>query len=390
MAIQRITVFEFAPTADEIWCIPRHDKDGYARYDADDGLVSILDTAHDTKLRPEIITNYAGGKATNVARVLDRLLMDKDDPYVELITFLPPPPDGPLRELEFGNAGGVFLRPSTAAGIYIQCLQIAGLRRVRPHFEVVDELAESGKMQTTRSCIEITLKEDSGSLNFSPRIVWSQRAADAVLSRVAEVTRDADLVVMAGSPPIWNVQPGAHLTSQNFYAGVMDAVGPDCHVSIDTRGRYLHDCLMSQNSPRFAFMNRDEFGDLAGSWSRLSERFFPGTLLVHDKQGCWVWDEKLPTYAESLSEAEFYPSMRVPKVYSTIGAGDAMHAGFLKEWICAKSEMSRGERVRRAAVYSQIVAGFAVSNERATHGINAQEIESEYGKILTEIWHDSH
>ena len=384
MAIQRVTVFEFAPTADEIWCIPRHDKNGYFSYSETDGLVSILDTAHDTKLRPEIITNYAGGKATNVARVLDRLLMDKDDPYVELITFLPPPPDGPLRKLEFGNFGDVSLRPSTPAGIYIQCLQITGLRKVKPHFEVVDELAASGKMQTTRSCIEITLKEDSGSLNFSPRIVWSQETADAVLSRVAKVTREADLVVMAGSPPTWDTQPGAHLTPDSFYAKVMDVISPDCHVSIDTRGRYLHDCFTSQNLPRFAFMNRDEFGDLSGSLNQLSKRSFSGTLLVHDKHGCWVWDGKLPTSTKSLSEAEFYPSMSVPKVYSTIGAGDAMHAGFLKEWICSEGGIPREEYLRRAAVYSQIVAGFSVSNERATHGIDARTIENKFQEIWDE------
>ena len=387
MAIQRVTIFEFAPTADEIWCIPRHDKDGYVRYDAATGLLSILDTAHDTKLRPEIITNYAGGKATNVARMLDRLLVDEDEPYVELITFLPPPPEGSLRELELGNSGDVSLRPSTAAGIYIQCLQIAALRRVKPHFEVVDELEASGKMQTTRSCIEITLKEGSGSLNFSPRMVWSQKAADAVLSRVAEVARDADLLVMAGSPPTWETQPGAHLTPLSFYARVMDAISPDCHVSIDSRGRFLHDCFTSQRSPRFAFMNMDEFGDLAGSWEQLSERAFTGTLLVHDKRGCWMWDANLPDRADSFSEAKFYPSMDVPKVYSTIGAGDAMHAGFLKEWICSKADAPREERLKRAAVYSQIVAGFAVSNEKATHGIDAQEVENRFRKIWNHEFH---
>lgn len=382
MSIQRVTVFEFAPTADEIWCLPQHDRDGYARYDAQDGLVSFLDTAHHAKQRPEIITTYAGGKATNVARVLDRLLVDEDEVFVELITFLPPPPEGPLRELEFGDAGGVSLRPSTAAGIYVQCLQIAGLRKVRPHFEIVDELEESGRMQTTRRCIEVTFRESSGSLNFSPPIVWSQRAANAVRSRVAEVARGVDLVVMAGAPPVWQARPGAHLARHTFYARIIDALESDCQVSIDTRGQYLHECLMAQKMPRFVFMNTEEFGDLAGSWSGLGERAFPCTLLVHDERGCWVWDRKLPHEQDLFSEAEHFPAIPVPRIYSTIGAGDAMHAGFLKEWICS---MPPEERLRRAVVYSQVVAAIAVSNEKATHGIDAGVVEDKLQQIWREI-----
>jgi len=375
MAIQRVTVLEFAPTADEIWCLPRHDIDGYARYDLKDGLLSFMDTAHDAKPRPEIITNYAGGKATNVARVLDRLLTDADQLQVELVTFLPPPPEGPLQELELGSVCGTALRPSTAAGIYVQCLQIEGLIKARPRFEIVDELAESGKMQTTRRCIEITLKEGGGTVNFSPRMVWSQEAAEAVLARVSEVVSGVDMVVMAGAPPVWEVRSGSDLTRNSFYTRIMETIEPGCQVSIDARGQYLSECLTAQRTPRFILMNTEEFSDLSELCSELRKITFPGTLLVHNERGCWVWDGELPGGDDPFSEAQYFPSIRVPRVYSTIGAGDAMHAGFLKEWV-------DGERLDRAVVYSQVVASVSVSNEKATHGIDAFTVND----IFSRVW----
>ncbi|MFC1715078.1 PfkB family carbohydrate kinase [Candidatus Poribacteria bacterium] len=377
MAIQRVTVLEFAPTADEIWCLPRHERDGYARYDAEDGLLSFMDTERHAKPRPEIVTTYAGGKATNVARVLDRLLTGEDRLQVDLVTFLPPPPEGPLRELELGKIRGTALRPSTAAGIYVQCLQIEGLTRVRPRFEIVDELKESGEMQTTRRCIEITLKEGSGSVNFSPRIVWSQEAAEAVLARVAEVAHGADLVVMAGAPPVWEVSPDSDFTRNSFYARIMGTLQPDCQVSIDARGQYLSECLLAQKAPRFVLMNTEEFDDLSEFWHELRDRSFPGTLLIHNERGCWVWDGKLPEGEEPFSEAEYFPSMSVSKVYSTIGAGDAMHAGFLKEWVDK-------EYLDRAVVYSQIVAAVSISNEKATHGVDARIVEDRFSQVWPE------
>ena len=375
MTIKKATILEFAPTADEIWRISQHDRDGYARYDVEEGLLSILDTAHDAKPRPEIITTYAGGKATNVARVIDRLLANEDELYVELITFLPPPPEGPLRELELGDVRGISLHPSTAAGVYVQCLQIAEMQKVRPRFEVVDDLEESATMQTTRRCIEITLKEGGGTLNFSPRIVWSQEAASAVRSRVAEVTQDADLVVLAGAPPRWESRPGSDLTPHNFYAKIIDALDPDCQVSIDTRGQYLYECLIAQKTPAFALMNTEEFGELSELLGDVGEAAAFGTLLVHDERGCWVWNEKLPGGSNPFSSADHFPAIDVPDVYSTIGAGDAMHAGFLKEWICSECVE---ERLRRSVVYSQVVAAAAVSNERATHGVNAHAVEDQF------------
>jgi sugar/nucleoside kinase (ribokinase family) len=213
-------------------------------------------------------------------------------------------------------------------------------------------------------------------------------------------------VVMAGAPPMWEADPRAYLTSRNFYAKIVEDLEPGCQVSIDTRGRYLHECLIAQKTPRFAFMNTEEFSELVellhgddARVARNSERTFSGTFLAHDQRGCWVWDGKLPDDQDPFSEAQHFPSIPVRTIYSTIGAGDAMHAGFLKEWIHAEGEelraksielraKSRGqedpcfipleERLHRAVIYSQVVAAAAVGNEKATHGIDARIVEGKF------------
>jgi len=370
MSNKKVTIIEFAPTADEIWRISQDNKDGYAGYDATNGLVSILDTAHDAKPRPEILAIYAGGKATNVARVIDKLIDNDFNTQVELVTFLPPP-QGVLCELKINQINGAEIRPSTPAGMYVQFLQITNLINVRPHFEIVNELDETGGMQVTRRCIEIIIKDTGTSLNFSPRIVWSQKAAETVLSRLDGIIQDTDMVVMAGAPPVWEFEREAIVTPYNFYAKILDLVGPECEVSIDVRGHYLHECLIADRPPRFVLMNKDEFYEATSFWNELSGSDFAGTLVVHDKDGCWVWDRRLPKGDDLLEGSSFFPSPKVSKVYSTIGAGDAMHAGFLKAWICSEND----NRLARSVVYSQAVAAVSVSNERATHGIDSHAVD---------------
>ncbi len=368
MSIEKVTILEFAPTVDEIWRIPKHNKDGYVHYDAENGIVSFLDTAHEAKQRPEIKAIYAGGKATNVARVMDRLIADRAKPEIGLVTFLLPP-QGAMRDMDFGNSGIV---PSTPAGIYTQCIQTENLNRVKPSFEVVDELAETGNMQTTRRCMEIIIGDTGTSLNFSPRMIWSQESAKAVIARLRDAIHGTDMLVIAGAPPIWEDSDGS-INTHNFYAKILDLADPNCDVSIDVRGYYLHDCLIANRPPRFIFMNRDEFYEAVDSWRELSGRILDCTLIVHDKDGCWVWDRKLPNGDNLFANSQFFPSPKAPKVYSTIGAGDAMHAGFLKEWLCSEGERDRlGHSIR----YSQAVAAVSVSNDLATHGIDAQAVDN--------------
>lgn len=373
--MKKAIILEFAPTADEIWNLSQHNKDGYTSYDAENGLVSILDTAHDAKPRPEIMAVYAGGKATNVARVMDRLV-EKTDVQIELVTFLPPP-QGLLCELQPIRINDINILPSTPSGIYVQCLQVMNLKNVKPHFEVINELEEIDGMQVTRRCIEIIIKGAGTSLNFSPRIVWSQKTAEAILSRLERVISNADMVIMAGAPPVWKSPDGNSITPHDFYAEILHLTGPECEVSVDVRGYYLHKCLVADKPPRFIFMNKDEFLEASESWKELGGRSFSGTIIAHDKDGCWIWDRKLPNADDLFGGSVFYPSPKVDKVYSTIGAGDAMHAGFLKEWIFSQDNR---ERLTRSVIYSQAVSAVSVSNEKATYGIDIAEVDEIFDK----------
>ena len=87
-----------------------------------------------------------------------------------------------------------------------------------------------------------------------------------------------------------------------------------------------------------------------------------------------MWDGGLPENPDQFSEAEYFPSMHVPRVCSTIGAGDAMHAGFLKEWV-------NSECLHRAIVYSQVVAAVSVGSEKATHGVDADTVDSKFSQV---------
>ena len=43
------------------------------------------------------------------------------------------------------------------------------------------------------------------------------------------------------------------------------------------------------------------------------------------------------------------------------------------------------EHLRRAIIYSQVVAAVAVSNEKATHGIDAHTIENKFRQVWREM-----
>src|SRR5919206_4797556 len=103
----RITILEFTPCADSIFHVRRNSDEGYV---ASDGREVQIKAG--AKLRPQLITTYAGGKATNVARVMDRLLRDAEAVDVELIVFRPDSPEGRyLDDLQTSALSRVRVRP---------------------------------------------------------------------------------------------------------------------------------------------------------------------------------------------------------------------------------------------------------------------------------------
>ncbi|MGH9759851.1 MAG: hypothetical protein ACREAC_03305, partial [Blastocatellia bacterium] len=120
-AIRKITILEFAPCADTIYSIRRDPNEGYLSANGESVTIRT-----GIRLRPHEGATYAGGKATNVARVIDKLLEDDEQVDVELIVF----------------------RPDSPEGRYIHDLQISELRRVRVRPVIVDS--------TARFCINLS------------------------------------------------------------------------------------------------------------------------------------------------------------------------------------------------------------------------------------------
>ena len=137
----RITILEFAPCADSIYHVRRDAEEGYI--ESFDRSIKIKSGA---KLRPRAVSTYAGGKATNVARVMDKLLKADDSVEIELVVF----------------------RPDSAEGRYIHELQTTALTRVRVRPVIIEGRA--------RICVDLTDPTTAGDsrveFNISPRAVW--------------------------------------------------------------------------------------------------------------------------------------------------------------------------------------------------------------------------
>ncbi|MEW6210634.1 MAG: PfkB family carbohydrate kinase [Acidobacteriota bacterium] len=330
----KIIILEFAPCADTIYHI---------RQDADEGYITgdrnSLSIRTGVKLRPQVVSYYAGGKATNVARVLDRLLTSEDI-AVELVVF----------------------RPDSPEGRYIHELQTGALDRVR-----VRPIIISGR---ARFCIDLTDPrtdpQNRVEFNISPRAVWETGAIETALEFASALSADA--LIMAGNPPTTASGQQSAVSGQfelavELYARVIESVRHRVGViSIDTEKLSLARCLESTSKPDAIKIN-------AAEYASVDERLwndFEGTLIVTDASGCLVRETRIETRLEGAA---------VERLYSTVGAGDAVHAGFiLARW-------GRGFDARRAARYGLAAAAAAVSSPEGTRDVNRQQVERLFAEM---------
>lgn len=331
----KITILEFAPCADTIYHIRQDADEGYTTGDR-----STLTIRTGVKLRPRLVSYYAGGKATNVARVLDRLLTN-EDVDVELVVF----------------------RPDSPEGRYIHDLQTGALDRVR-----VKPVIISGK---ARFCIDLTDPatdpRNRVEFNISPRAVWEADAKDIALKFASDLS--TDVLIIAGNPPMTSSGQGSGVGSRSselavdLYARVIESVRQRVGViSIDTEKRALARCLESTSRPDAIKINADEYASV-------DERLwndFDGTLVVTDSGGCLVREKRIDARAEGAA---------VQQLYSTVGAGDAVHAGFIiARW-------GWGFDALRAARYGLATAAAAVGNPQGTRDVSRQDVERLFAEI---------
>ncbi|HXG68280.1 MAG TPA: PfkB family carbohydrate kinase [Blastocatellia bacterium] len=324
--MDKITILEFAPCADSIHHLRRDREEGYVA--SDGGNVTIRSGS---RLRPRMVSTYAGGKATNVARVIEKLLRLEDRVEVELIVF----------------------RPDSPEGRYIHDLQTSALRRVQVRPVIIEGSA--------RLCIDLSDPEsgrdDRVEFNISPRAFWGAGALEIALERMSQLS--TGLLLLAGNPPVMETTGEMAV---DLYARVMEIVRPHVSIiSVDTEKGALARCLAAQLPPDVIKINRDEYASVASPlWDG-----YTGTLLVTDAEGCTIREE-----GETRVQGA-----QVAKLYSTIGAGDAVHAGFtLARWVW-------GFDAVRAARYGQAAAAATVSAPDGTRGVTRQVVERWFAEL---------
>ena len=324
----KITILEFTPCVDWLVHLRRDEEEGYLT--GDEGKVTIKSGA---KLRPQVTSIYAGGKATNVARVIETLLRDEDKTEVELVAFLPDSAEGRyLHELQRSALWRVQVRPVTIEGRARLCLDL-----------VDPETPPDARVE----------------FNISPRAVWAETAMETALRFTAHLA--GDLLVLAGNPPLLEAT-GA--LAVDLYVDVMKAVRDRVGlISLDTEKQTLLNCLQGSAPPDVIKINAGEYAGIDDSHWRL----FDGTLVVTDPAGCWVREgEGVPARV---------PAAEVGSLYSTIGAGDAVHAAFtLARWV-------RRADVVQAARYSQAAAAAAVSVPDGTRGITGRAVDDFFAHL---------
>ena len=315
----KISILEFTPCADLIYQMRRNVGEGYIAADA-----QTLTLRTGAKLRPRMVTTYAGGKATNVARVIEQLLTPDDRVDVELVVF----------------------RPDSAEGRYLHELQVRDLKRVRLRPVIIEADA--------RFCVDVAdTTSNAGAhveFNLSPRSLWRASALDRALEYASTVT--ADLLLLAGNPPV--MEETGEMAS-GLAASVIEELRPRAGViSLDTENRALANCLKSSAQPDVIKINDDEYSSVGQDlWHD-----FRGTLIVTDAYGCQVWENGLSGSQVRVSAPE------IATLYSTVGAGDAMHAGFaVARWV-------RELDCLTAARFGQAAAAASVSSPDGTRGVS--------------------
>ena len=329
----KISILEFTPCADLIYQMRRDPNEGYIAADA-----TTLTLGTGARLRPRLVTTYAGGKATNVARVLEKLLTPDDKVEVELIVF----------------------RPDSAEGRYIHDLQLRELKRV--HVQPVIIEAEA------RFCVNVAdtsrASEAHAEFNLSPRCLWRSSGMERALEYSSTVA--ADLLLLAGNPPVME-ETGE--MAGDLASRVIEGLRARASIiSLDTGGGALANCLKSDGQPDVIKINESEYTSVDQQlWQN-----FRGTLVVTDAAGCRVWENRASGSPQRVGAPE------LTGIYSTVGAGDSMHAGFtLSRWIHEVDCLG-------AARFGQAAAAAAVSSPEGTRGVTREAVGRLFSGMTTE------
>jgi 1-phosphofructokinase family hexose kinase len=181
----------------------------------------------------------------------------------------------------------------------------------------IEAVTIAGELRTN-----ISLVEEDGTVTKvnEPGPILTDREADAILERVAAQAASATWVVASGSLP-----PGAGI---DFYARLVRRVGLDALVAIDADGDALRAAV--EVRPALVKPNRDELSGLAGrSLATLGEVIVAARGLVAGGVGAVLVSLGPDGAAYVDAAGATHAEARLDDVQNTVGAGDALLAGFL-------------------------------------------------------------
>ena len=205
----------------------------------------------------------------------------------------------------------------TLAVVPLSRRSLATFRALLREATPIDPVTIAGELRTNISLVEedgtVTKVNEAGPM-------LTDREADAILDRAAAHAASATWVVGSGSLP-----PGAGL---DLYARLVRRVGVSALVAIDADGDALRAAI--EERPALVKPNRDELEELAGRALRtLGEAIEAARSLVAGGVGAVLVslgpDGAIYVDADGASHAE----ARLDDVRNTVGAGDALLAGFL-------------------------------------------------------------
>ena len=229
-----------------------------------------------------------------------------------------------------------------------------GQEKVAAHFEMVP-----GAVRTNIKLLE----EDTRIVTEinEPGPHASQEAQEALLQKIIELSKRSSLLVLTGSLP--------QGCPTDLYAKIIQRVkteAPSCRCALDAEGAVFTSALKAR--PAFVKPNRYELELYAGSPCQTIRQVQKAALnlcaegidivvVSMGKDGAFATDGTSGWYA---------PALQIP-VRSTVGAGDAMLAGFVYQY-------SEGKTLSEAFRYAVAVASATVMQE-GTQPVTLAEVE---------------
>lgn len=181
----------------------------------------------------------------------------------------------------------------------------------------IDPVTIAGELRTN-----LSLVEDDGSVTKvnEPGPTVSERETEALLERVAAHAASATWVVGSGSLP-----PDMGL---DFYARLVRRVGTDTRVAIDADGLALRAAVEAR--PALVKPNRHELEGLVGRpLNTLGEIVDAAGRLVANGVGAVLVSLGPDGAAHVDTAGATHAEARLDEIQNTVGAGDALLAGFL-------------------------------------------------------------